>query len=88
MKIPDELRGPVLEIGKQLSLISKSYSVHYVAQYETFCELEGCLVTLSKGEIKDVTAFDDSHLTPIAAKFLVEKNRNIFFQKNKLVASQ
>jgi hypothetical protein len=36
-------------------------------------------VTLSNGEIKDVTAFDHAHLTPIAAQFLVEKNKYIFF---------
>lgn len=83
IKLPDDLRLQVLEIEKKLSLISKSYSVHYVSPYENFLNLEGCLVTLSKGAIKDVTAFDHAHLTPVAASFFVEGNKQIFFaEKN------
>jgi len=83
IKLPDDLKLQDLEIEKKLSLISKSYSVHYVSPYENFCNLEGCLVTLSKGAIKDVTAFDHAHLTPVAASFFVEGNKQIFFaEKN------
>ena len=48
------------------------------SSYESLCDLEGCLVTLNKGDIKDLTAFDDAHLTLIAAQFLVTKNKNVF----------
>jgi len=79
MKMPNELEESIKEIGKNLSLLSKRDSVHYVASYESFCDLGGCLVTLNRDGIKNLTAFDDAHLTPIAAQFLVTKNKNVFF---------
>lgn len=79
IKMPNEFGQQIKEIDNNLKLLSKKYSIHYVASYESFCDLEDCLVTLNKGEIKDLIAFDDAHLKQIGAKFLVEKNKNIFF---------
>jgi hypothetical protein len=83
--VPDRLVMPAMQgdsvraIDRDLLSLSKSESVSYVQSLGSFCENESCLVKLDGNGGGDLTAFDDAHLTQIAAYFLVEKSKKIFF---------
>ena len=63
------------------AVLAKTLSIEYVDSYRSFCNLEGCLATVRVGESKDLTIYDDNHLTPAAARFLVSENIDTFFGK-------
>jgi len=83
--VPERLVMPAMQgdsvraIDRDLLSLSKSESVSYVQSLEVFCENESCLVKLDGNGGGDLTAFDDAHLTQIAAYFLVAKNKKLFF---------
>jgi peptidoglycan/LPS O-acetylase OafA/YrhL len=68
-------------LDEKLALLAKSLLIEYVPSYRSFCNVEGCLVTLGTGKSKDLTAFDEAHLTSAAAHYLVSENSGIFFAK-------
>ena len=67
----------------RLAKLSKSLSIDYVSPYLDFCNSDGCLVVMqdSTTGVKQLTAFDDSHLMPYAAEFFVMKNYSVFFAR-------
>jgi peptidoglycan/LPS O-acetylase OafA/YrhL len=83
--VPDRMRDglvPTIKtLDESLALLAKTLSIEYVASYRNFCNVEGCLTTVDAGKSRDLTAFDDSHLTPVAVRFLVSENEGIFFGK-------
>jgi peptidoglycan/LPS O-acetylase OafA/YrhL len=68
-------------LDEKLALLAKSLSIDYVSSYRSFCNLKGCLVTVGADGFKDLTAFDESHLTAAAARFLVSESERTFFAK-------
>ncbi len=81
---PDRLLPPQIkqieQLDKELMLISKKLEITYVSSYQSFCDEKGCFATLGVGNNKSLTAFDDAHLTPAAARFLVIGNGDGFFK--------
>lgn len=67
----------------ELLAVSKRLSIEYVSAYESLCTIDGCLVTIGKGSNKDLTAFDDAHLTLTAARFLVREHASKFFSEDR-----
>lgn len=69
-------------LDDRLAKLSKSLSIDYVSPYLDFCNSDGCLAVIPDRTtgLKQLTAFDDTHLMPYAAEFFVAKNYSVFFQ--------
>ena len=79
-RMVDRLTGESVKmLDENLALIARRLSIEYVDSYRMFCNAEGCLATIGAGKSKDLTAFDDSHLTSAAARLLVSENESILF---------
>ena len=77
----DAVAESIQSLDESMERLANSLVIDYVASYKTFCNPTGCLATIGSGPSRDLTTFDDTHLTPIAARFLVSKNRNAFFAR-------
>jgi peptidoglycan/LPS O-acetylase OafA/YrhL len=52
--------------------MAQNYGIKYISLYRTLCNQEGCLIAVGENR-EDLTTFDGEHLTPNAAKYLVEQ---------------
>ena len=82
-RMVDDPYGLTPILDAKLADIAKSISIEYVSAYDSFCNLEGCLTTITVGQLDELTAFDNTHLTSAAASLLVFKNINKFFGKSR-----
>ena len=85
--VPERMRdasaASSIALDETLSLLGKSLSLEYVSSYRNFCNREGCLITVGIGDSKDLTAFDNAHLTRMAARFLILENEKSFFAESR-----
>ena len=79
----DDPAAAIQILDAKLRLLTNSLFIEFISTYDSFCNLEGCLTTIVSGQSNDLTAFDDAHLTSAAARYLISKNRDIFFGKAK-----
>ena len=63
-----------------LSALATDLKIEYISPYFDLCTDTGCLVWLDdiKKNTRQLTSFDNAHLMPLAAKFLLNKNLNAF----------
>lgn len=77
-RILSELQPTLEMFDAQLSGVAKELSLEYISPMRDFCNAEGCMISL--GQPSEPTAFDDAHLTGIAARYVVQKNMGKFLQ--------
>jgi hypothetical protein len=76
----DGLRAiPVL--NESMRQMAESLSLEYVDSYRNFCNSSGCLITVEVSGKRDLTAFDNAHLSRAASDFLVNLNVETIFGK-------
>lgn len=69
----------VQKLDATLAIMAKSLLIDYIPSYATFCNSDGCLVTVSSSINREFTAFDEAHLTTAGAKYLIAKNASVLF---------
>jgi peptidoglycan/LPS O-acetylase OafA/YrhL len=85
--VPDMLNDPaneifqVKQIDSALLLLASELQIAYISPLSMLCAGPECSVWIQSkaATSRDITAFDDSHLTTIAAQALVEKNIDLLF---------
>ena len=82
MTIPSRLRyglSPAMAVvDAHAALIASASGIEYVSPFNVFCNTDGCL-TMVQGQNLTLTAWDNSHLTPEAADYLVNTAQRHFF---------
>jgi len=66
-------------LDSSLASTARKLMVNYVSPYRCFCNTDGCLVTIGSENSKDLTAFDEAHLTATAARFFISNNLDSIF---------
>lgn len=81
-RLHSNLHDSIESLDARLSILAENMSIEYVSPYSDFCNSKGCLVTMGEIGAKEPTAFDDAHLTGIAASYFISKNLGHFFSKD------
>lgn len=72
VRMKGQIAGNIQKIDSYLSDMASNLNVEYFSAYKEFCNSEGCLVRVGD-EKGSITAFDNAHLTPNSAQWLIEK---------------
>lgn len=82
-KIPERstfgLDQSISDLDVRMKKIADDAGIVYISPYQTFCDRDGCLTTMS-GNPAVPSTFDNAHLTTAASAWFVEKYKDVFLR--------
>lgn len=76
-EIPERMRFGLVPsteaLDDEMRTLAENLAAEYISPYKFFCNPSGCTTYVQLNNVRELSAFDDSHLMPIAAELLIKE---------------